>query len=176
MTPANALTSGDGASGRTRDELWTLHKTAIEEIRFQVTLNWDRTKFYFLFNAALFTVAGGLTHFGGGNSIAAEAAIFALAGLNSFFAAHTIRKGHRYYRTARKQLKAVERKLKLMDDELALETTRGMVRETEGRSGIPFRERFTITNANIALQLAIGSLSIAAIAWLWVHKIAAVPR
>jgi hypothetical protein len=46
-----------------QDRLWRLYEAAREEKNFQVLLNWDRTKFFFLFNAALFSVAGGLSHF-----------------------------------------------------------------------------------------------------------------
>jgi len=38
-----------------RQELLDLHKIAVEEIRFEVTLNWQRTQYYFTVNTAFIT-------------------------------------------------------------------------------------------------------------------------
>ena len=43
-----------------RKELLDLHKIAVEEIRFEVTLNWQRTQYYFTVNTAVIAVAAGL--------------------------------------------------------------------------------------------------------------------
>jgi hypothetical protein len=136
----------------TRDELWRVYKLAVEECNFEVTLNWDRTKHYFVFNAAVFSAAGGLSHLENGRYTTAAAAAFFLASLNAFFAAYSIWKGHTYYRAARRHLKLMQHRL--MGDEFALKTTRGMARATDAKP--PLKDRFTITNLAITLQLYIA--------------------
>lgn len=45
--------------GPSREELTDLYKIAVEEYRFQVTLNWDRAKYLLGFNTAVITVGTG---------------------------------------------------------------------------------------------------------------------
>jgi hypothetical protein len=40
-----------------RAELLELYKVVIDEYRFQLRLNWDRTQYYFVFNTAMVTAA-----------------------------------------------------------------------------------------------------------------------
>lgn len=42
------------------DLLLSLYKIAVEEYRFEVTLNWDRTAYYLTLNSGLVAVAAGL--------------------------------------------------------------------------------------------------------------------
>jgi hypothetical protein len=137
----------------TRDEQWTLYKHAIDDRNFQVTLNWDRAKHYFVFNAALFSVAGGLSHLSGSYRAAVGGCLLLVA-LNALFAAYSIWKGHTYYRASRKRMKAIERQL--FSEDLGAKTTRGMVRDAEGAKTVPLADRMTITNLTIALQLYIA--------------------
>lgn len=137
----------------TRDEQWALYKHAIDDRNFQVTLNWDRAKHYFVFNAALFSVAGGLSHLSGGYTTAIGGCLLLVA-LNALFAAYSIWKGHTYYRASRKRMKAIERRL--FADELGTKTTRGMVRDSEQKKTVPAKDRLTITNLTILLQLYIA--------------------
>ena len=137
----------------TRDEQWTLYKHAIDDRNFQVTLNWDRAKHYFVFNAALFSVAGGLSHLSGSYTAAIGGCLLLVA-LNALFAAYSIWKGHTYYRASRKRMKAIERQL--FSDDLGAKTTRGMVRHAEHMTTVPLRDRLTITNLTILLQLYIA--------------------
>ena len=130
----------------------TLYRIAFDDRNFQVNLNWDRTKHFFVFNVALFTLAGGLAQFGAASRLP-QLFLFAMATINSVFAAHSIQKGHVYYRETRKRLKQIEREI-LGDDAsvnvLAMKTTGGMVREM---TELPARlsERVTITNLSIVL-------------------------
>jgi hypothetical protein len=97
-TTPDAMLGGD----RRRGELLELYKLAFDESKFQINLNWDRTKHYFLFNVAVFTIAGGLHHLGPQSKIP-QLALFAFAAIHSFFSAYSIRKGHEYYRAIRKR-------------------------------------------------------------------------
>ncbi|HYE91597.1 MAG TPA: hypothetical protein VEA38_11285 [Terriglobales bacterium] len=149
----------------TREELWALYKHAIDDRNFQVTLNWDRTKHYFVFNAAIFSVAGAVAHLGDSYKVAV-AACLALVAINANFAAFAIWKGHEYYRQSRRRMKDIERRL--MADDLAANTTRGMARDTARQSTVPLADRFTITNTAIVLQIYIGIAAFYALArFLW---------
>ena len=44
----------------TRTELLELYRVVIDEYRFQVRLNWDRTQYFFVLNTAVTTAAGTL--------------------------------------------------------------------------------------------------------------------
>lgn len=156
-----------------REELWTLYKAATDDRNFQVTLNWDRTKHYFIFNVALFSIAGTLSRLNG--LLAAQIALFVLAGLNSLFGAYAMRRGHEYYRAARRHLARVERQLGLVGEDLASsafarQTTRGTVREITGRAP-SFLDQLTITRLAITLQVFIAFGSGAAVV-----QILAMPR
>jgi hypothetical protein len=161
--PVKASSGGD----MDRSDLWTLYKSALDDRNFQVQLNWDRTKHYFIFNVGVFTIAAGLVHVDA--SRLAQVAVFLLAALNSFIAAYAIWKGHTYYRAARKHFDEIQRELGLteMDRPFAMKTTKGMVRDIEGAAKIPLRDRITITNLNVALQLYIGIAACVALARLW---------
>ena len=55
----------DGNEGTPyRNELLDLYKVAVEEYRFQVQLNWDRTKYLLGFNTAIIGVGTGLIKIG----------------------------------------------------------------------------------------------------------------
>ena len=136
-----------------RGEQWVLYKHAIEDRNFQVTLNWDRTKHYFFFNAALLSVAGGLSHLSG-SFAAVIGGCLLLVTLNALFAAYSIWKGHTYYRASRKRMKAIERRL--FSEDLGAKTTRGMIRDEQQAKAVPLSDRFTITNSTIVLQLYIA--------------------
>lgn len=141
-----------------RDELWKLYELALRDRDFQVTITWDRTKHYFLFNFAAFSVAGALATMKGAFSVI-EPALLLLVALNSICAAIAIRKGHTYYRNSRRHLHAIESRLGLGSDE-TLKGTRGMARPEGPR---PLRDSVTIVNLSIALQLYIAGAAMYAL-------------
>lgn len=153
---------GGPAPDLRRDELFTLYKHAIDDRNFQVTLNWDRTKHYFVFNVGVFTVAGALTQVSGAKT--AVTAYLVLVALNSAFAAYSIKKGHDYYRQARRRLKAIE--TRVVGDEFASKTTRGMVRDMTGTRA-SWTDRITITTLQIVLQVIIAlAAAVTLVLWL----------
>ena len=159
MAPAHVK---DGDDRENRDELWTLYKLAVEDRNFQVTLNWDRTKHYFLFNVGVFSVAAGFARLPGTAAVV-YFGLFSLVMLNAFFAAYSIWKGHTYYRESRRHQKELERKLGLAGTPLAVKTTRGMTRDTIRQEERTPADFLTITNLAIVLQVCIGIAAGAAI-------------
>lgn len=111
-------------SGPSRAELFELYKIALEEYRFQVTLNWNRTQYYLVLNVGILGVATGILQLGQRN-VAFLAAGLYFAGLVccllSLSACHV---QHGYYRRARDHKADIESLLHLAD--LRLQTTPGM--------------------------------------------------
>jgi hypothetical protein len=81
-----------------RTELLDLYRIVIDEYRFQVRLNWDRTQYSFVLNTALttlgFTVMATLKQ--GGSWIALW--IFAIAAVAAWLGRTVVKTGHSYYR------------------------------------------------------------------------------
>jgi hypothetical protein len=96
------------------EQLLTLYKIAIEEYRFQVKLNWDRTAYYLTLNGGLITIATGLLKVGSSPVVNLLVATVFLIGLGaSWIAIKNIRTGHEYYR------RTVVKKT-LLEDQLGL--------------------------------------------------------
>jgi hypothetical protein len=125
-----------------RQELLDLYKMLIDEYRFQVKLNSDRTQIYLVLNAAILTAGTGLLKLGLPNTLTAIviAAIFLVGSRVAQIAVRAVKQGHEYYR-------AIVYKKTLVEDllgrhrqidgysyegaTLALETTTGMSNERE---------------------------------------------
>jgi len=76
-----------------------LYRIAIDEYRFQVRLNWDRTAYHLTLNSALIAVAVGLLKVGSTPVVDLfVAGVFLIGLLVSLIGRQTIRKGHEYYR------------------------------------------------------------------------------
>ncbi|HEU4635891.1 MAG TPA: hypothetical protein VFS41_06925 [Edaphobacter sp.] len=100
----------------------------LAEYRFQVQLNWDRTKHYFTFNTALLGIAVALyKESASGPCQAGVAALLLIAALNSFHGAFAVKRGHDYYRRVRETKAALEEKLGLAT--IAILSTPGMLRD-----------------------------------------------
>lgn len=75
-----------------------LYKIAIEEYRFEVRLNWDRTRYYLAFNAAIVGVGAGLLRLG--TELAASvfvAFVFAMGIISAWLGVQSIKRGHQYF-------------------------------------------------------------------------------
>jgi len=113
------------ASEPDRAELLKLYELALQEYRFQILLNWDRSKHALIFNGALLGAAAGLFRLGSGAPLLVSV-IFAFVFVNSALGALGSRRGHSYYRATRAHKAAIERELGLAQRNLAIETTTGM--------------------------------------------------
>ncbi|SPE29141.1 membrane hypothetical protein [Candidatus Sulfopaludibacter sp. SbA6] len=82
-----------------RPELFDLYKLAIDEYRFEVRLNWDRSMYYITFNTGVVAAGAGLLKFGDNGIVNLfVAGIFLLGCCSSIMGIFAIRKGHLYYR------------------------------------------------------------------------------
>jgi hypothetical protein len=88
--------------GADRNELFNLYKIAVDEYRFEVTLNNERLFRFLVFDAAILSVGTGLLKT---TSVAPVSNIFVIllfvaGALTSRLGIRAIRKGHEYYRRA----------------------------------------------------------------------------
>jgi hypothetical protein len=85
-----------------RSELFDLYKIALEEYRFEVNLNNDRTFRFLVFNAAALSVGTGLlkTTSGIPASNVFVVLLFLAGAMSSLLGIRGIKKGHEYYRRA----------------------------------------------------------------------------
>jgi hypothetical protein len=132
--------NADAPTDISRAELISLHELLMEEYRFQVKLNSDRTQSYLTLNAAIVTVAATLLRFGGEHAPYLVAGVLILGCCIALLAAKAVKQGHSYYRAVVYKKTLVEnllgrtRKIEGHAFEgatLAVETTGGMSRERE---------------------------------------------
>lgn len=121
--------------------LLELYGIALEEYRFTVNLNWKRTRYYLVLNAAILAAGAGL--FGTSTDPRSSlllVAVFLVGILTSTLGAKASARGHEYYRRATYKKTLIENELGLLeplpgyDDEaanLAVATTRGMAESKE---------------------------------------------
>ena len=125
-----------------RDLLLSVYRSAIEEYRFNVNLNWDRTKFFLALIAGLIGAGVGLLRFASDSIPAATFLIFffvLIFGITRL-ADQAIRRGKEYTAEAIYKKTVVERELGLLnqipgypfDDKpnLSIAVTRGMANTT----------------------------------------------
>ena len=97
-----------------RSELFDLYKIALEEYRFEVNLNNDRTFRFLVFNAAALSVGTGLLKTGGVPASNIFVVLLFLAGaMTSLLGVRAIKKGHEYYRRAIYKKTLIETRLGL---------------------------------------------------------------
>src|SRR5438067_7519630 len=112
-----------GETPELSSHLFDLYRIAIEEYRFQVRLNWDRTAYHLTLNSGLVAVAVGLLKVGSAPVVDLfVAGVFLIGLLVSLIGRLTIRTGHGYYR-----LTVVKKTL--LEDQL------GLTRSFEGYEG-----------------------------------------
>lgn len=100
--------------GGNRGELFNLYKIALEEYRFEVQLNNDRTFRFLVFNAAALSVGTGLLKTGGVVATNIFVVLLFLAGaMAARLGIRAIKKGHEYYRRAIYKKTLIEMRLGL---------------------------------------------------------------
>jgi hypothetical protein len=83
----------------TAEQLLNLYRIAIDEYRFEVRLNWDRTTFHLTLNSGLLAVATGLLKLGSTSFVnVIVAGVFFIGMCAALIGIQTMRKGHEYYR------------------------------------------------------------------------------
>lgn len=109
----------------TRDELFDLYKIAIDEYRFEVDLNWQRTKYFCVLNAAIIAIATGLIKIGEpeNNISIFISMIFFVGIITSRLGIVSIRQGEIYYHRTIHKKTLIERELGLFDIKSSHEKT-----------------------------------------------------
>jgi hypothetical protein len=107
-----------------REELYNLYEYALEEYRFQVNLNWNRTQYYLTLNVGIIGIATGIVQFAKGRVGNLTAGIYLAGAVCCALSILASRTQQSYYRAARDHKTALEDKLALGD--LAIRTTVGM--------------------------------------------------
>jgi len=98
-----------------RGELFNLYKIALDEYRFEVTLNNDRMFRYLVFNAGALSVGTGLLKTGGIPASNIFVVLLFVAGvMTSLLGIRAIKKGHEYYRRAIYKKTLIETRLGLL--------------------------------------------------------------
>lgn len=96
-----------------REELVDLYKLAVDEYRFQVNLNWDRSKYFLAFNTAVIGVGTGLIKVGRDVATPLLVGIFAVGLAAAALSAIAVSLQHGYYRSTRDRMLAVAAKLEV---------------------------------------------------------------
>jgi hypothetical protein len=119
-----------------RSELLDLYKLALDEYRFEVTLNWQRTQYYFTVNTAVIAAASILKVNGldGWLPPLIVGTLFVVGYVTARLARRMIDKGHTYYRRAVYKKTLIEHLLGRFHSigsdpsaNLAIATTEGML-------------------------------------------------
>lgn len=142
-----------------RPELLKQYELVLQEYRFQVQLNWDRTKHYLIFNTAIFGAAIAL--YKDAKSWQTEAAVALLllvASLNSYAGVRAIEVGRDFYRRSRQTKTKLEKALGL--GEFSILSTPGMRRDHgEAAEGTPETGRGAWAKDRQGRQpIAVGSM------------------
>lgn len=109
-----------------QEELRELYRIAIEEYRFQVNLNWDRTKFYLGLNLTVIAGAAGLVNPAKtwqGQII--SSAIFFVGFFIALAGGKALTQGHKYYRKIVVTKTLLEAELKLLQSGMTASSTSG---------------------------------------------------
>jgi hypothetical protein len=122
-------------------QLLDLYRIAVDEYRFQVKLNWDRTAYLITLNSGLIAVATGLLKVGSAAVLDIfVAGVFLVGAVVSAVSIKNILTGHRYYR--RTILKKT-----VIEDQL------GLTKPLEQYSGRPTLAISTTVGQDEALQI-----------------------
>lgn len=145
-----------------QETLWRLYEQAVEEYRFQVNLNWQRTQYFLGLDVAILGVATGLLRLGTGAhpSDLLPGLVFVAGVLLSLCSVFLTWQQHDYYRHARDQVKRLRDELHVGD--------RGIV-TTSGSRDEP-RSRWLKVRAVIeSVLLTIAGLNAVGAAYAFTH-------
>jgi hypothetical protein len=106
-----------------REELLDLYKIAVDEYRFQVSLNWDRSKYFLAFNTAVIGVGTGLVNAGRTLATPLLVGIFAVGLASAALSAVAVRLQHGYYHSTRDRMLSLATQLGI--EGLGVATTPG---------------------------------------------------
>ncbi|MEX2300627.1 MAG: hypothetical protein WD733_06805 [Bryobacterales bacterium] len=170
------------------EHLIQIYKVAVEEYRFEVTLGWDRMKYYLVLNSAIVSIGTGLLQL----QVAwfffiLVAGVFAIGLAASFVGLRAIGKAHEYYRRAVFKKTLIEDVLGLgaklkgyphYNATLAIGTTEGqtsrydILHDTDNWLGRPLRRTSVVYSVALMLKFmaAVNIVGIAMAVWLSVDR------
>lgn len=99
--------SGSGGTGPSNEDLWQLYKIAVEEYRFQVNLNWQRSQYFLGLNAIIIGVGAGLVQLqptGTEDGAPLTVAVFLVGVVLAMSSIFGLWQQHAYYRKARDRM------------------------------------------------------------------------
>lgn len=114
----------NNGSGISREQLGELYRLTMDEYRFQVSLNWQRTQYLLVLNVGILGVGTGLLGVDSSHTATFTGMIFSIGALLAMFSIRVIRIQHSYYRDTRATKIRLEDELEIAD--LAPRPTRGM--------------------------------------------------
>jgi hypothetical protein len=129
-----------------RQEQFELYKLAIDEYRFQVELNWKRSQYYFVLNAAIIALGANFLRGDMKEDWNVAAWVFGSGLLIVGLSLLAMVTQHQYYRAARDGKTMLETQLNL--GELAVRTTPGM--------GSPRERPLTVRTATLIMLGILG--------------------
>lgn len=127
--------------------LWDQYRAAVDEYRFQVDLNWRRSQYYFVLNAAILVAGVGLVQSDADLPRLVEAVPFMIGAFVALLAIAANLTQKDYYLAARDTKSTLERRLGLGD--LAIRTTPGMGSRRIRRLG-------RVTTFQVVVLIALG--------------------
>jgi hypothetical protein len=140
-----------------REELLQLYKIAIEEYRFQVQLNWQRSQYYLILNAALIAAGGSLLGIQGDRGRPLAFILFLMGLVTVVVSLLATTTQHTYYRAAREKLKRVEERLGL--GPLGIQTTPSL--------GSKHYRLGTVRNFQRLMLMMLGLIDLGGLAYTW---------
>lgn len=96
-----------------RDELFELYRLALDDYRFQVQLNQDRSRYFLVLNLTVIGIATGVVQLGQGTLSILVALLYAAGFLFCIFSIFALQAQRKFYRSARDQKIHFERQLEL---------------------------------------------------------------
>ncbi len=96
-----------------REELFELYKLALDDYRFQVQLNQDRSRYFLVLNLTVIGIATGVVQLGQGTISILVAILYATGFLFCIFSIFALEAQRKFYRSARDQKMYFEERLEL---------------------------------------------------------------
>jgi hypothetical protein len=154
-----------GDEQQERAELLELYRLAVEEYRFQVNLNWQRTQYLLAFNVGVLGVSIALLSVRVHGATFLTGFVFLLGAVSSVLSMLALQTQHGYYRSAREKFKTLEQLLALQP-ELQIETTPGMEAVPGGKA--PAR-RVRVQTVVLTLLAAVALVDLLGTGWTFVQ-------
>jgi hypothetical protein len=144
-----------------RDELFKLYEAALREYHLNITLGVQRQAFYIGLNV---TLLGALASFAKGTPNWLTVIAYFVGAGASLLGAQVVAQTHRHYQASRDHFQAIEQRLGLDKQGLALTTTPGMRGDTGKR-------RMRVTTAAVFVLRMLALFDLVSAGWVTGHAL-----